>query len=656
MISEIVIVQHPVSVCVPQNYKVSLSVRAVGTGTLNYQWFQSEDEIPGGTGADLVLSAQRTQLYVCRVNDQYGNWEFSEWVKVKVLDIPRPLSRLPGAWRGEPHIAVHPASQTVQRGERVTLQCLAFGMPAPQYQWYKNGNLLQGKTKETLQIENVDGDHEGSYLCAVSNVLEEKWTEPADISIVPTVVHQSPVVKRLTATDKVALLIGNLNYAHHPPLLAPMMDVHELANLLRQLGFRVVSLLDLTKAEMLTAINAFLQLLDRGVYALFYYAGHGYECAGRNYLVAIDAPQPYQPENCVSVQRVMRLMQERRTALNVILLDTCRKWYNQNCAPSEIRSLAPLGNTVYGYATCEDAEAFEVQDGERSSGIFTKYLNKHILRPQKVTHVLEQVSEDLGRDPLVTGKQVVEIRHTLKDPRALSDPIQTAGHTGELRLRDLCWRRANDLPKRRKLAFPCGAEVELSFSALFSNVVTVFAAVKNPGPVALDCSLSLRSNPVLEDVFSDVGHSDRMESLLSKENNCESSLRLCGLQKLQKPLVIEVDLHYTHADRKARLKESKLEDIGRPLVAQCELHKRKSPEASAGWEGREGTPFLSIDHRQASYRQPPHLPQGRPCRPSTRKAENAWKCVTAPKHPSTRSNEPEENDETEILQCTTCSR
>lgn len=44
------------------------------------------------------------------------------------------------------------------------------------------------------------------------------------------------------------------------------MDVHELANLLQQLGFRVVSLLDLTREEMLAAIDKFMQLLDRGVY------------------------------------------------------------------------------------------------------------------------------------------------------------------------------------------------------------------------------------------------------------------------------------------------------------------------------------------------------------------------------------------------------
>ncbi|KAJ8248783.1 hypothetical protein GJAV_G00227680 [Gymnothorax javanicus] len=654
MISDIIILQHPVSACVPQNYQVTLSVRAVGKGPLCYQWFQAEEEVPGGTKPDLVLEAQRNQQYVCRVNDQHCNCVFSEWVKVKVYDIPKPLCKPPGLWQGEPLIAVNPTSQSVRRGSKATLQCSAFGIPAPCFQWYRNGNPLPGRNRETLQIENVDGDHTGWYLCSVSNVLEEKWTEPAEIRIV---VPDQPVAKKLTATDKVALLIGNLNYAKHPALMAPMMDVHELANLLRQLGFRVVSLLDLTKGEMLSAVDAFLQLLDRGVYALFYYAGHGYECSGRNYLVPIDAPAPYRPENCVSVQSVMRHMQERHTALNVILLDTCRKWYNQNAALSEIRSLAPLGNTVYGYATCEDAEAFEVQDGERSSGIFTKYLNKHILRAEKITHVLELVSEDLGRDPLVTGKQVVEIRHTLKDPRTLNDPIRTTGHTTELRIRDLSWRRANELPERRTLAFPCGAEVELSFSALFSNVIIIFASVKSTGRGVLDCDLSLRSNPVMEDVFSNLGRLERMDSLLLSDNrNPDCSLRLCGLQKLQKCLVIEVDLHYTHSDSQKRLTESKQEDVGKPLVARCELHWWKLPEGSANREGRErrevATSCHSIDHK-ASYRQPPRQPQARPCRPSTRKAENAWKYpVAVSKHPAPRSNEPEENDENEILDCT----
>lgn len=50
---------------------------------------------------------------------------------------------------------------------------------------------------------------------------------------------------------------------------------------------------------------------------------------------------------------------------------------------------------------------------------------------------------DLGRDTLVTGKQVVEIKHTLKEPRSLADPVRTTGHTMELHLRDICWSQAN---------------------------------------------------------------------------------------------------------------------------------------------------------------------------------------------------------------------
>ena len=52
-------------------------------------------------------------------------------------------------------------------------------------------------------------------------------------------------------------------------------------------------------------------------------------------------------------------------------------------------------------------------------------------------------SPDLGRDPLVMGKQAVEIKHMLREPRSLTDRIRTTGHTGELHLRNICWRQAN---------------------------------------------------------------------------------------------------------------------------------------------------------------------------------------------------------------------
>lgn len=636
MIRDIVIVRPPVSVCVPVNHNVTLSVRAEGRGILNYQWFTGdENEVPGGTKADLTIRAERTQLYVCRVNDHSCNCVFSDWVKVKVLDIDK--SGLPVHWQGEPHIAINPKPQTVRKGSKLTLRCAAFGIPTPHYQWYRNGQPLLDKTGDTLQIDRAAAEHGGSYLCSVSNVLEERWTEPVDVDIAQT---DQLLPAAFTASDKVALLIGNLNYSNHPDLMAPIMDVHELANLLQQLGFRVVSLLDLTREEMLAAIDKFIQLLDRGVYGLFYYAGHGYEQAGRNYLVAVDAPQPYRPENCVCVQRIMLSMQQRRTALSVILLDTCRKWYNQDCIPSCIMALGPSGNTVYGYATCEDAEAFEVQDGGKSTGIFTKYLNAHILQSEKVTHVLEKVSEDLGRDPLVTGKQVVEIKHTLKEPRSLADKVRTNGHTKELHIRDACWRQANELPRKKRLKFPCGVEVEVSFSALFSNVLVAFATVKTTGPCTQDCTVTLSSKPTMEDIFSGPGRSEEMDTLLfNRSDNPDCTLRLCALQKLKESLVIKVDLHYTHTDSKLRQSESQQVDVGRPLVASCKLYKRDHTTAAKKQEGASSSRSMG---NISSNKPPLHQTKDSPCRPFTRKAECAAKAAV------TRSNEPEENDENEL--------
>ncbi|XP_071355496.1 mucosa-associated lymphoid tissue lymphoma translocation protein 1 [Trachinotus anak] len=637
MIREIFIVCHPVSVCVPVNHKVTLSVRAEGTGILNYQWFtDDENEVSGGTQADLTVTAKKTKLYVCRVNDDFCNCVFSDWVKVKVVDTDK--SGLPVHWQGEPHIAVNPTPQTVRHGKKLTLRCVAFGIPTPNYQWYRNGQPLLDMTGDKLQIDCATAEHGGSYLCSISNVLQERWTEPVDVDIEVQTEQLPPAP--LTATDKVALLIGNLNYSNHPGLMAPIMDVHELANLLQQLGFRVVSLLDLTREEMLAAIDKFLQLLDRGVYGLFYYAGHGYECAGRNYLVAVDAPQPYQPENCVCVQRVMLSMQQRRTALSVILLDTCRKWYNQDCIPSAIMPLKPSGNTVYGYATCEDAEAYEVQDGGKSTGIFTKYLNKYILQSEKVTHVLEKVSEDLGRDPLVTGKQAVEIKHTLKEPRSLADPVRTTGHTKELHLRDACWRQANELPRKKKLMFRCGVEVEVSFSALFSNVLVAFATVKTKGPKTQDCTVTLSSKPPMQDIFSGPGRSEDLDSLLFKtSDNPDCTLRLCALQRLKESLVIKVDLHYTHTDSKLRQTESQHVDIGKPLVASCKLYRRRNHAATD--KKHEGASAQSMG-KISSSKPLLHQTLAGPCRPFTRKAECAAKVAV------TRSNEPEENDESEL--------
>ncbi|KAM6059043.1 mucosa-associated lymphoid tissue lymphoma translocation protein 1-like isoform 2-T3 [Theristicus caerulescens] len=626
----IVITEQPVSVSVPVGYSFTLRCRAEGRTSLQYQWFCQQQsvcrQIPGATNQDLPITAQQTQLYTCRINDLYKNAVFSDWVKVEVHQcVARGLP--PRLWRGEPVIVLNPTEQRVEVGKPLQLQCAAMGVPAPNYQWYQNGNLLEHQKKKKLWITHAKVSDSGTYLCCASNSHGEHWTNAVDIHI------GTCRPEKFFATGKIALLVGNNRYQHHPNLMAPVTDVFELSLLLEQLGFQVVSLLDLNKAEMVTAVSRFLQLLGKGVYAIFYYAGHGYEHSGRNYMVPVDAPQPYAPENCISVQRILQKMQQQQTALNLILLDTCRKWYNPECALSQVQPLEPWGNTVYGYATSEDAEAYELQDGEFSSGIFMKYLKKHILQEKKVTHMLDDVLEDIGRDPLVTGKQVMEIKHTLKEARSLTDPIYPLGAAAEL------WGCSNELVSEM-VTFPCGVQVELRFHRLFSNVMYVCAKLQPTPTHVADARLLLCQPTEMDDVaILKESRLDQVESLLAsvyKREELDCVFQLCGLQKIQTDVILKLDLHYTQLSTKQRTCESLQTTLQKSLLGQffsqrnySQPNYQRTPACTSSVRLRDASVLSTDPQGQASLRtgSSHSLPSS---------------------NPSNSSSEPEENDESDL--------
>nr|XP_006128087.1 mucosa-associated lymphoid tissue lymphoma translocation protein 1-like isoform X1 [Pelodiscus sinensis] len=578
----VVITEQPDSASVPAGYSLTLRCRAAACTTPRYQWFYQHQAaccpIAGATEPDLLITARETRLYICRINDLHKNVAFSNWVRVEVHQhVGKGL--LPVPWQGEPVIVLNPTAPEVKVGKPLLLQCAALGVPAPHYQWYHNGIPMKHQKKKLLISSAKLGDA-GTYLCCAANGHGEHWTDALEIHV------GLGLADPFVATDKVALLVGNNHYWNHPHLMAPVTDVFELRLLLKRLGFRVVSLLDLNKAEMLSAVSRFLQLLGKGVYAVFYYAGHGYEHSGRNYMVPIDAPQPYAPENCISVQRILQKMQQRQTALNLILLDTCRKWYNPQCALSQVQPLEPWGNTVYGYATSEDAEAYEVQDGELSSGIFMKYLKRHILQEKKVTHMLEDVLEDIGRDPLVTGKQVMEIKHTLKEARALTDPVCTAGPAVEL------WGHSHELLKET-LTFPCGVQVELRCQEVFSNVMHVSAKLRAPPPHVTDVRLLLcRPTEVQEPAVLSNSPSDRVASLLvsfCEQEEWDCVLWLHGLQKIQTDLLLQLDLHYTQLGTKQRACESLQKILQKSLLAEPFPQKSAANPSCLAGQGAAAT-------------------------------------------------------------------
>jgi hypothetical protein len=160
---------------------------------------------------------------------------------------------------------------------------------------------------------------------------------------------------------RVALVIGNGGYRNVAPLINPPNDAKLMADTVRSLGFTLVgggALLNLDRDHLSAAVHDFGNELIGAEVGLFYYAGHGLQVNGVNWLVPVDANVASERDldfQMVDASLVLRQMEGVGTKLNIVLLDACR---NNPFAVSGLRAIrtglaemhAPRG-TLISYAT-----------------------------------------------------------------------------------------------------------------------------------------------------------------------------------------------------------------------------------------------------------------------------------------------------------------
>ena len=128
------------------------------------------------------------------------------------------------------------------------------------------------------------------------------------------------------AETRVALVIGNGAYKHAPALANPKNDAEGMAASLKRLGFEVLAGTDLDKPAMEKLLQAFAAKLDTADVALVFYAGHGLQVHGRNYLVPVDGKLDREsdlPFQAVPLDLVQGLMEQSQRT-NIMILDACR--------------------------------------------------------------------------------------------------------------------------------------------------------------------------------------------------------------------------------------------------------------------------------------------------------------------------------------------
>jgi len=203
----------------------------------------------------------------------------------------------------------------------------------------------------------------------------------------------------LAQGNRLALVIGNAIYKTSP-LRNPVNDAHDIARTLNQLGFEVIHKENANQRTMENSISRFgRQLRKQGGVGLFYFAGHGIQVNGRNYLIPVDAKIETESDvrfEAVDAGRVLGKMEDAGNDLNIVILDACRDNPFARSFRTSSKGLArmdaPKGSLI-AYATAPGSVA---ADGEERNGIYTKYLLKHMATPgSKVEEVLKRVRVDV---------------------------------------------------------------------------------------------------------------------------------------------------------------------------------------------------------------------------------------------------------------------
>lgn len=190
----------------------------------------------------------------------------------------------------------------------------------------------------------------------------------------------------ISQEKKLALIVGNASYTDGAALKNPIQDARAIDQALRSLGFETIVKENLSLSQLKKAIDDFGMRLHGYDVGLFYYAGHGIQLKGRNYLVPVDADLKIAQQieyDCVAAERVLAFMESAKAKVNLMILDACRNnpfersWTRSTEGGGLAFMNAPSGSLI-AYATSPGSVA---SDGEGDHGLYTSALLKHIHTP-----------------------------------------------------------------------------------------------------------------------------------------------------------------------------------------------------------------------------------------------------------------------------------
>lgn len=192
--------------------------------------------------------------------------------------------------------------------------------------------------------------------------------------------------------QRLAYLIGNADY-NNDSLTNPINDVYTMKEKLEKCGFRVETYKNLYTSNFKDVIYEFKNTINEYDTGLFYFAGHGFEFNGRNYLVPCDCKEL---DDAIDITNLIKIMSTKKDFTSIVILDCCRTDIakSRNNIPAKELSRFEFNQGVFiSFATSPNSSA---SDGIGKNGLFTEVLSKHLLEEGlKIEELFKKVRKEV---------------------------------------------------------------------------------------------------------------------------------------------------------------------------------------------------------------------------------------------------------------------
>jgi len=214
--------------------------------------------------------------------------------------------------------------------------------------------------------------------------------------------------------QRVALLIGNSAYKESP-LKNPVNDASDMAAALKELGFKVTLRTDASQRQMKQALREFARDIKSGGVGLFYFAGHGVQSRGRNFLVPIGASIESEAEiedETIDANLVLSYMDEAQNRVNIVVLDACRNNPFARSFRSASHGLAQMDAGKGSFIAFATAPGSVAADGSGRNGVYTEHLLASLKQADgDIDKVFRRVAGNVSK--VTGGKQVPWVSSSL---------------------------------------------------------------------------------------------------------------------------------------------------------------------------------------------------------------------------------------------------